>query len=148
MPLHWEHRVLTTNCQRTPRITVLKPSLTQAKVLPKQFRDSLGEQAFIAQFGLTLSDLPWWSPPSSSVHGSLQARILKWVVIPFSRGSSNPRIKPSSPALQTYSLLSEPLDLTPVTGRSPGERNGYSLQYSCLEIPWTEEPGRPQSLGT
>ena len=22
----------------------------------------------------------------------------------------------------------------PETGRSPGERNGYSLQYSCLEI--------------
>ena len=31
------------------------------------------------------------SPPSSSVHGILQARILEWVVIPFSRGSSQPR---------------------------------------------------------
>ena len=28
------------------------------------------------------------SPPGSSVHGTLQARILKWVAIPFSRGSS------------------------------------------------------------
>ena len=28
------------------------------------------------------------SPPGSSVHGILQARILEWVVIPFSRGSS------------------------------------------------------------
>ena len=28
------------------------------------------------------------SPPGSSVHGILQARILQWVVIPFSRGSS------------------------------------------------------------
>ena len=27
----------------------------------------------------------------SSVHGILQARILKWVAIPFSRGSSQPR---------------------------------------------------------
>ena len=26
--------------------------------------------------------------------------------------------------------------------RSPGEENGIPLQYSCLEIPWTEEPGR------
>ena len=26
------------------------------------------------------------SPPSSSVHGILQARILEWVAIPFSRG--------------------------------------------------------------
>ena len=31
------------------------------------------------------------SPPGSSVHGILQARILEWVAIPFSRGSSPPR---------------------------------------------------------
>ena len=31
------------------------------------------------------------SPPGSSVHGLLQARILEWVVIPFSTGSSQPR---------------------------------------------------------
>ena len=27
------------------------------------------------------------------------------------------------------------------SGRSPGEGNGNPLQYSCLEIPWMEEPG-------
>ena len=32
-------------------------------------------------------------------------------------------------------------------GRSPEERNGNPLQYSCLEIPWTEEPGGLQSMG-
>ena len=31
------------------------------------------------------------SPPGSSVHGILEAWILKWVAIPFSRGSSWPR---------------------------------------------------------
>ena len=31
------------------------------------------------------------SPPCSSVHGILQPRILEWVAIPFSRGSSQPR---------------------------------------------------------
>ena len=31
------------------------------------------------------------SPPGSSVHGMLQSRILEWVAIPFSRGSSRPR---------------------------------------------------------
>ena len=30
-------------------------------------------------------------PPDSSVHGILQARILEWVAMPFSRGSSLPR---------------------------------------------------------
>ena len=31
------------------------------------------------------------SPPSSTVHGILQARILQWVAISFSRGSSRPK---------------------------------------------------------
>ena len=31
------------------------------------------------------------SLPSSSVHGIFQARVLEWVAIPFSRGSSRPR---------------------------------------------------------
>ena len=31
------------------------------------------------------------SPPGSSVHGILQASILEWIAIPFSRGSSQPR---------------------------------------------------------
>ena len=29
-----------------------------------------------------------------------------------------------------------------------GEGNGTPLQYSCLEIPWMEEPGRLQSMGS
>ena len=37
---------------------------------------------------------------------------------------------------------------TPGSGRSPGGRHGNPLQYSYLEIPWTEEPGRPQSMGS
>ena len=31
------------------------------------------------------------SPPGSSVHGILQARMLEWVAISFARGSSQPR---------------------------------------------------------
>ena len=31
------------------------------------------------------------SPPGSSVHGTLQARILEWAAIAYSRGSSGPR---------------------------------------------------------
>ena len=40
---------------------------------------------------LTLRDPMDCSPPGSSVHGILQARILEWTAIPFSRGSSRPR---------------------------------------------------------
>ena len=39
------------------------------------------------------------SPPGSSVHGVFQERILEWVAIFFSRGSSWPRIEPESLAL-------------------------------------------------
>ena len=38
------------------------------------------------------------------------------------------------------------LDMISGSGRSPGEGNGNPLQYSCLEISWTEEPGGPQSM--
>ena len=34
----------------------------------------------------------------------------------------------------------------PGSGRSPGESNGYPLQYSCLENPMAEEPGGLQSV--
>ena len=39
----------------------------------------------------TLYDPPDCSPPGSSVFGILQERILEWITIPFSRGSSLPR---------------------------------------------------------
>ena len=40
---------------------------------------------------LTLCDPLDCSPPGSSVHGILQARIPEWVAMPSSRGSSQPR---------------------------------------------------------
>ena len=45
--------------------------------------------------------------PGSSVLRIFQARILEWVAISFSRGSSNPGIELGSPALQVDSLLTE-----------------------------------------
>ena len=42
----------------------------------------------VAHSCLTLCDPVDCTLPGSSVHGILQARILKWVAIPFSRGSS------------------------------------------------------------
>ena len=50
-----------------------------------------GPCVFIPQSCLTLYNTIDCSPPGSSVHGILQARILAWVAIPFSRGSSWPR---------------------------------------------------------
>ena len=46
---------------------------------------------WVAQSCLTLCDPRDYSPPGSSVHEILQARILEWVAISFSRESSQPR---------------------------------------------------------
>ena len=35
----------------------------------------------------------------------------------------------------------------PGSGRSPGGGHGNQLQYSCLEIPWREEPDGLQAMG-
>ena len=48
-------------------------------------------KVLVIQLCLTLCDPVDYSPPGSSVHAILWARILEWVVIPFSRGSSQPR---------------------------------------------------------
>ena len=47
-------------------------------------------------------------PAGSSVHGVSQARILEWVLIPFSRGSSRHRDQTASPALEGGFFTTEP----------------------------------------
>ena len=139
------------------------------------------------------------SPPTSSVHGILQARVLEWAATSLSMGSSQPRDQTQAPRIpgkrpnlratsrslliiffyivivQSFShvrLFATPwtaayqascpslsprvcsnsyplscsdgkesvcnagdLGLIPGLGRSPGEGNGYLLQYSYLENP-------------
>ena len=53
--------------------------------------DQLGMRAKLLQSCLTLCEPMDCSPPGSSVHGILQARILEWDAVPSSRGSSQPR---------------------------------------------------------
>ena len=52
---------------------------------------SSGEPVLVAQSWLTLCDPMDCSTPFSSIHGILQARVLEWIAISFSRGSSQPR---------------------------------------------------------
>ena len=66
-------------------------SVTQ-ELLSFQFRNQESEvKGLVAQLCLIVWDRVDCSPPRSSVHGILQARILEWVAISFSRGSSQPR---------------------------------------------------------
>ena len=62
----------------------------------------------VAQSCRTLCDPMDCSPLGSSVHGIFQARILEWVAISFSRGSSRPRDWTQVSALQADTLTSEP----------------------------------------
>ena len=47
-------------------------------------------------------------PMDYTVYGILQARILEWAAVPFSRDLLNPGIEPRSPTLQADSLPTEP----------------------------------------
>ena len=71
--------------------------------LPEDLRTQVkGVKVKATQLCPTLCD-----PMDYTVHGILQARILEWVALPCSRGSSHPGIEPRSPALQTGSLPAE-----------------------------------------
>ena len=77
----------SVSCRRT----------TEAKVLISSFSSLLCSNAFrkkgseVTQSCLTLCDLMDCRLPCSSLHGIVQARVLEWVAIFFSRGSSQPR---------------------------------------------------------
>ena len=62
-------------------------------------------EVLVAQSCPTLCDPMDCSILGSSVHGILHARILEWIVIPFSRNLPNPGTEPGAPALQADSLL-------------------------------------------
>ena len=52
--------------------------------------------AKLFQSCLTPCDLTDCSPPGSSVHGILQARILEWIAIPLPGDLLDPEIEPES----------------------------------------------------
>ena len=61
------------------------------------------------QLCLTLCDPMNWSPPGSSVHGILQAKILEWVAMPSSRESSQLRYRIQYLCLLHWQVGSLPL---------------------------------------
>ena len=67
----------------------------QYAIDPKGMKGMKVKEMIVAQLCLTLWDPMDCSLPGSSVLGLLQARILEWLAIPFSRGSSQPRDRSS-----------------------------------------------------
>ena len=62
----------------------------------------------VAQLCATLCGLVGYSLPGSCAMGILQARVLPWVAMTFSRVYSDPGIEPGSTSLWTDSLPFEP----------------------------------------
>ena len=108
------------------------------------------------------------SLPGSSVHGIFQARILEWVAIPFSRGSSWPRDQSWVSSMPGQFFMSEPqvalrvknlpanagdtreAASIPGSGRSPGVGNNSSVQSLShvwlFATPWTVAHQAPLSM--
>ena len=58
------------------------------------------------------------NPMDYTVHGTLQARVLEWVAVPFSRGSSQPRVRTQVSCIAgrfftSYTLKTESFCFTP-----------------------------------
>ena len=66
-------------------------NLTVVSLLTRSPPGQSAVLCLVVQSYLTLCDPMDCSLPGSSVHGIVQARILEWVSMPSSRGSSQPR---------------------------------------------------------
>ena len=85
--VNWKIDYLKLFSQR--RTTTIKTKAKTKKVLNRvkvKSSESESSESEVAQSSPTLCDPVDCSPPGSSVHGILQARILEWVAISFSRG--------------------------------------------------------------
>ena len=82
---------------------------------------AMQECVLVTQSCPALCDTMDCSPPGSSVHGILQARMLEWVAISFSSNAGD----------RVQSL-----------GQEDPLEKGMAVHSSILawEIPWTEEP--------
>ena len=77
--------------QENSRKTSTSVSMTTLKPLTVWIITNCESESEVAQSCPTLCDPMDYSLPGFSIHGILQARILEWVTISFSRGSSQPR---------------------------------------------------------
>ena len=110
----------------------------------------------VTQWCITLWDPMNCSPPGSSLHGILQARIPEWISIPFSRWSSWPRdqtqvshiagrfftiwvtreahsgVTAAAKSLQSCPTLCDPIDSSPPGSPVPGILQARTLEWVAI----------------
>ena len=84
-PTEWLKGSQTSSGVWTPSMGFSRQEYWSGLPFPSPMRENK-----VAQSCLTLRDPVDYSPPGSSVHGLFQARVLEWVAMPSSRGSSRP----------------------------------------------------------
>ena len=87
--------------------SILQLIATLSYISPPKLVSSYSCCCLVTTLCLTLCNPMNCSLLDSSVHGVSQTRILEWLAIPISKGSSQPEIQPRSPAFQADFLLSE-----------------------------------------
>ena len=99
--------------------------------------------------------IPWgreWRSTPVLLHGKFRGQRSLVGYNPWCRKESDTteRLDFHSPLTQTLCSCASPLMpwwVLPTPSQAClGEGNATPLQYSCLKIPWTEEPGRLQSM--
>ena len=86
------------------------------------------------------------SPPGSFVHGILQARILEWVAISYSRGPSHPGTEPRLLHLQHWQVGSLPLVLQVSYWHSSGQPGSVCGLYPITWVPGVKRRRLPSAV--
>ena len=92
-----QRNILTSFISDSGKISFLRTRVLWMSIPSIQNPPLFLYTVLVPQLCLILCDSVDCNSPGSSVHGISQARILEWVTVLFSRGSSWPGIKPRSP---------------------------------------------------
>ena len=127
-------------CKLVQLLLEIDPNLLLCLHIPIISSTHLSYACVCAQLCLAICDLMDCSPPGSSVHGILQARILKWVSMPSSRASSQPRDRTYISCVSCIAggfFTTEPPWKPTLSYRNPtyiyssGSRKSFRLPYQC-----------------
>ena len=132
----------------SPRVFVWRVRRGRRDRCQSQASERVKAEMLVAQSCPALFNPMDCSPPGSSVHGTLQARILEWVAIPFCRGSSQPRDQTQVSCIAGGFFTIWATKEAPVRGWGPIKLVGYiegklgSYCHShCGVWPWKNTSG-------